>query len=101
MPAGPGPAAASSIRRGGPTPVPGPRMSRPPHRCAQTLWEITPTLQFKPVPSLITRVEFRYDKSDKNVFLHGQRPVNNQETSVIPSGLRVLRMKLFPGGRGR
>ena len=47
---------------------------------AQTLWEITPTLQFKPVPSLITRVEFRYDKSDKNVFLYGSRPVNNQET---------------------
>ena len=47
---------------------------------AQTLWEITPTLQFKPVPSLITRVEFRYDKSDKNVFLYGSRPTNNQET---------------------
>ena len=47
---------------------------------AQTLWEITPTLQFKPVPSLITRVEFRYDKSDKNVFLYGTRPTNHQET---------------------
>lgn len=47
---------------------------------AQTLWEITPTLQFKPAPSLITRVEFRYDKSDKNVFLYGSRAVNNQET---------------------
>ncbi len=47
---------------------------------AQTLWELTPTLQFKPVPSLITRVEFRYDKSDKNVFLYGSKPVNNQET---------------------
>jgi hypothetical protein len=47
---------------------------------AQTLWEFTPTLQFKPTPSLITRVEFRYDKSDKNVFLYGSRPVNNQET---------------------
>ena len=46
----------------------------------QTLWEITPTLQFKPVPSLITRVEFRYDKSDKNVFLYGSQPTNHQET---------------------
>lgn len=47
---------------------------------SQTLWEVTPTLQFKPVPSLITRVEFRYDKSDKNVFLYGSRAANNQET---------------------
>ncbi len=47
---------------------------------AQTLWENTVTLQFKPVPSLITRAEFRYDKSDKNVFLYGNRAVNNQET---------------------
>lgn len=47
---------------------------------AQTLWENTFTMQYKPVPSLITRVEFRYDKSDKNVFLYGSRPVNNQET---------------------
>jgi hypothetical protein len=47
---------------------------------AQTLWENTFTLQYKPFPSLITRTEFRYDKSDKNVFLYGNRPVNNQET---------------------
>lgn len=47
---------------------------------SQTLWENTYTLQYKPVPSLITRMEFRYDKSDKNVFLYGSRPVNNQET---------------------
>lgn len=46
----------------------------------QTLWEYTSTLQFRPVPSLITRIEFRYDKSDKNIFLYGSRPVNNQET---------------------
>jgi len=46
----------------------------------QTLWEFTPTLQYKPVPSLITRVEFRYDKSDKNVFLYGSQPTNHQET---------------------
>ncbi len=46
----------------------------------QTLWENTFTLQYKPFPSLITRTEFRYDKSDKNVFLYGSRAVNNQET---------------------
>ena len=47
---------------------------------AQTLWETTYTLQYRPVPSLITRVEFRYDKSNKNVFLNGNDPTNNQET---------------------
>ena len=48
---------------------------------AQTLWEVTPTLQFKPVPSLITRLEFRYDKSNKNVFQYGTAPTNHQETA--------------------
>lgn len=48
---------------------------------AQTLWEFTPTLQFKPVPSLITRLEFRYDKSNKNVFQYGTAPTNHQETA--------------------
>lgn len=47
---------------------------------AQTLWENTYTLQYKPFPSLITRAEFRYDHSNKNVFLYGSRPANNQET---------------------
>lgn len=47
---------------------------------AQTLWETTYTLQYKPIPSLITRAEFRYDKSNKNVFLNGNDPSNNQET---------------------
>ncbi|BFU96074.1 MAG: protein of unknown function [Nitrospira sp.] len=47
---------------------------------SRTVWEFTPTIQFKPVPSLITRLEFRYDKSDKNIFLQGTKPVNNQET---------------------
>ncbi|MDO8356491.1 MAG: outer membrane beta-barrel protein [Nitrospirota bacterium] len=46
----------------------------------QTLWENTFTLQYKPFPSLITRTEFRYDKSDKNVFLYGSQAVNHQET---------------------
>lgn len=47
---------------------------------AQTLWETTWTLQYRPVPPLITRFEFRYDKSDKNVFQHGTAAANNQET---------------------
>ncbi|MEC4890122.1 MAG: outer membrane beta-barrel protein [Nitrospira sp.] len=47
---------------------------------AQTLWETTYTLQYKPVPSLITRAEFRYDHSNKNVFLNGNERTNNQET---------------------
>ena len=34
----------------------------------QTLWETTWTLQYKPVPNLITRAEFRYDKSDRKTF---------------------------------
>ena len=46
----------------------------------QTIWSPVVTLQYAPVPSLITRTEFAYAKSDKNVFLHGSEPVNNQET---------------------
>ena len=46
----------------------------------QTVWDVTFTLQYKPAPSLITRAEFRYDKSNKNVFLQGQEAVNNQQT---------------------
>ncbi len=47
---------------------------------AQTLWEGTFTLQYKPSPSLITRAEFRYDKSNKNVFVRGDDATNNQQT---------------------
>jgi hypothetical protein len=48
---------------------------------AQTLWETTLTLQYKPAPSLITRLEFRYDKSNRNVFLDGSNTfTNNQQT---------------------
>jgi hypothetical protein len=47
---------------------------------SQTLWEGTATLQYKLTPSLITRLEFRYDKSNKNTFQYGQRAANNQET---------------------
>ena len=45
----------------------------------QTLRENTFTLQYRPVPSLIRRVELRYEKSDKKVFLYGNGVVNNQE----------------------
>jgi hypothetical protein len=46
----------------------------------QTLWETTYTLQYKPVPSLMTRLEFRYDKSDEKTFLRGTKAVDNQQT---------------------
>ena len=46
----------------------------------QKLWEGTATLQYKPAPSLITRVEFRYDKSNENTFQSGGRVANHQET---------------------
>lgn len=46
----------------------------------QKLWEGTATLQYKFTPSLITRLEFRYDKSNRNTFQYGQRAANNQET---------------------
>ena len=37
----------------------------------QKLWEGTATLQYKLTPSLITRLEFRYDKSSQNSFQYG------------------------------
>lgn len=46
-----------------------------------TLWESTSTIAFKPARSLITRFEFRYDKSDRNVFLYGSHVANRQETA--------------------
>ncbi len=46
-----------------------------------TLWETTVTLQYKPVPSIITRLEFRYDKANRNVFWEdSDDPTNNQQT---------------------
>jgi hypothetical protein len=50
---------------------------------AQTLWETTWTIQYRPIPSFMTRLEFRYDKSNKNVFQHGSVAGNNQETLSI------------------
>ena len=46
----------------------------------QTLWETTYTLQYKPIPSLMTRLEYRYDKSDEKTFLKGTKAVDNQQT---------------------
>lgn len=51
-----------------------------PGTSSQTLWEGTFTLQYKPAPSLMTRVEYRYDKSNHNVFVQGDKPINNQST---------------------
>jgi hypothetical protein len=47
---------------------------------AQTLWEVTGTLQFKPIASLMTRLEYRYDKSNQNVFQLGNRATSYQPT---------------------
>lgn len=47
---------------------------------SQTLWETTTTFQFKPVSWLITRLEYRYDKSDHNVFQIGERAASDQST---------------------
>jgi hypothetical protein len=45
-----------------------------------TAWETTYTLQWKPAPALQTRVEYRYDHADHNVYLHGTRASNNSNT---------------------
>ena len=45
-----------------------------------TAWETTFTLQWKPAPALQTRVEYRYDHADHNVYLYGTRAVNFQNT---------------------
>jgi hypothetical protein len=47
---------------------------------AQTLWEVTATLEYRPFPSLKTRLEYRYDKSDHNVFQVGGRATSYQPT---------------------
>jgi Putative beta-barrel porin-2, OmpL-like. bbp2 len=47
---------------------------------AQTLWEVASTLQYKPIASLATRLEYRYDKSNQNVFQVGGRPTSDQPT---------------------
>ena len=46
----------------------------------QTLWETTWTLQYKPVPNLITRAEFRYDQSDRDTFRDGTGVSDSQTT---------------------
>ncbi|BFU92709.1 MAG: hypothetical protein NTAFB01_38960 [Nitrospira sp.] len=47
---------------------------------AQTLWEVTATLEYRPLPSVKTRLEYRYDKSDHNVFQVGGRATSYQPT---------------------
>lgn len=55
-----------------------------PHRTspdvAQTLWESTTTLQWKPFDSLLTRLEYRYDRSNRQVFQLGDRAAGYQPT---------------------
>ncbi len=53
---------------------------RPP---SQTLWETTWTLQYKPVSDFITRLEYRYDKSDQDTFQDGSVNGNNQSTLAV------------------
>ena len=45
-----------------------------------TAWETTFTLQYKPAPALQTRIEYRHDHADHNVYLHGTRASNNSNT---------------------
>ncbi len=47
---------------------------------AQTLWEVTASLEYRPFPSVKTRLEYRYDKSDRNVFQVGGRATSYQPT---------------------
>jgi len=46
----------------------------------QTLTEGTFTLQYKPSPTLMTRMEYRYDSSNRDSFLRGDKAVDNQST---------------------
>lgn len=46
----------------------------------QTLQSYTFTLQWKPAPALITRTEFRHDRSNRDAFMDHQRGVDNQST---------------------
>ena len=46
----------------------------------QSMWETTYTVQYKPVPSLITRLEYRRDESTKEAFLDGSSPTDKQDT---------------------
>ncbi len=50
---------------------------------AQTLWETTYTLQFRPIRSLMTRLEFRQDHSNKNVFQRGASATDSQDTLTL------------------
>jgi hypothetical protein len=50
---------------------------------AQTLWETTYTLQFRPFYNLMTRLEYRQDHSNKGVFQRGNAPTNQQDTLAL------------------
>jgi hypothetical protein len=50
---------------------------------AQTLWETTFTVQFRPIRPLLTRLEYRQDHSNKNVFQRGNTATNSQDTLAL------------------
>jgi hypothetical protein len=53
---------------------------RIPGAVGQYLWENTPTLEFRPYKSLITRLEYRYDHSTDKVFTVASKAVPYQNT---------------------
>jgi putative OmpL-like beta-barrel porin-2 len=50
---------------------------------AQTIWETTATLQIHPIPFLMSRLAFRYDKSNKHVYQVRDRSAYHQETLAL------------------
>jgi len=57
-----------------------PRGLRIPGGVSQDVWEDTPTLEFRPYKSLITRLEYRYDHSTDKTFAVGSKAVAYQNT---------------------
>ncbi len=55
-----------------------------------TAWETTFTLQWKPAPALQTRVEYRYDHADHNVYLKGTQAANYSKHTGILSRVHVV-----------
>jgi hypothetical protein len=46
----------------------------------QDIWEQTLTLEFRPYKDLITRLEYRHDKSSSPIFTDSQSPTSHQDT---------------------
>ncbi|HQH70713.1 MAG TPA: outer membrane beta-barrel protein, partial [bacterium] len=47
------------------------------------VWEITATLGYSPVKDLMTRLEFRHDNADQEVFLDGSGLSDTQNTIAV------------------